>query len=54
MTAFTDHLVEANRDLWAAMAAHPFVLGLARGTSRTAPCRPGSSRTGCLWSRSGE
>jgi thiaminase/transcriptional activator TenA len=32
MTAFTDHLVEANRDLWAAMAAHPFVLGLADGT----------------------
>ena len=32
MTAFTDHLVEANRDLWAAMAAHPFVLGLAHGT----------------------
>src|SRR5215212_2020098 len=32
MTAFTDHLVEANRDLWAAMAAHPFVLGLAEGT----------------------
>lgn len=32
MTAFTDHLVEANRDLWAAMAGHPFVLGLADGT----------------------
>src|SRR5215218_160492 len=32
MTAFTEHLVEANRDLWAAMAGHPFVLGLARGT----------------------
>src|SRR5215213_4655818 len=32
MTAFTDHLVEANRDLWAAMADHPFVLGLADGT----------------------
>ena len=32
MTAFTLHLVEANRDLWAAMAAHPFVLGLAHGT----------------------
>src|SRR5215217_1853630 len=32
MTAFTDDLVEANRDLWAAMAAHPFVLGLAHGT----------------------
>jgi thiaminase len=32
MTAFTDHLVEANRDLWAAMTDHPFVLGLAHGT----------------------
>jgi thiaminase/transcriptional activator TenA len=32
MTAFTDHLVESNRDLWAAMAGHPFVLGLAQGT----------------------
>jgi thiaminase len=32
MTGFTDHLVEANRDLWAAMAGHPLVLGLARGT----------------------
>ena len=32
MTAFTDQLVEANRDLWAAMAGHPFVLGLAEGT----------------------
>jgi thiaminase len=32
MTAFTDQLVEANRDLWAAMAGHPFVLGLADGT----------------------
>jgi thiaminase/transcriptional activator TenA len=32
MTGFTDHLVEANRDLWAAMAGHPFVLGLADGT----------------------
>jgi formylaminopyrimidine deformylase / aminopyrimidine aminohydrolase len=32
MTAFTDHLVEANRDVWAAMAGHPFVLGLAQGT----------------------
>ncbi len=28
MTAFTDHLVEANRDVWAAMAGHPLVLGL--------------------------
>jgi thiaminase len=32
MTGFTDHLVEANQDLWAAMAGHPFVLGLAHGT----------------------
>jgi thiaminase len=32
MTGFTDHLVEANRDVWAAMAGHPFVLGLAQGT----------------------
>jgi formylaminopyrimidine deformylase / aminopyrimidine aminohydrolase len=32
MMAFTDHLVEANRDLWAAMAGHPLVLGLAQGT----------------------
>ena len=32
MTAFTDHLVEANRDVWAAMADHPLVLGLADGT----------------------
>jgi thiaminase len=32
MTAFTDELVEANRDLWAGMADHPFVLGLAEGT----------------------
>ena len=32
MVAFTEHLVEANRDLWAAMAGHPFVLGLADGT----------------------
>jgi hypothetical protein len=29
MTAFTDHLVEANRDLRAAMAGHPFVRGWA-------------------------
>jgi thiaminase len=34
MMGFTDHLVEANRDLWAAMAGHPFVLGLAEGTLR--------------------
>jgi thiaminase len=32
MTGFTDHLVEANRALWAAMAGHPLVLGLADGT----------------------
>jgi thiaminase len=32
MTGFTEHLVEANRDLWMAMAGHPFVLGLADGT----------------------
>jgi thiaminase/transcriptional activator TenA len=32
MVAFTDRLVEANRAVWAAMASHPFVLGLARGT----------------------
>jgi thiaminase len=29
---FTEHLVESNRDLWMAMAGHPFVLGLADGT----------------------
>src|SRR5213592_3801508 len=32
MTVFTEQLVEANRDLWAAMAGHPLVLGLADGT----------------------
>jgi thiaminase len=32
MTGFTGNLVEANRDLWAAMADHPFVLALAQGT----------------------
>jgi thiaminase len=32
MTAFTDRLAEANRAVWAAMAGHPFVLGLAEGT----------------------
>ena len=32
MMAFTDDLVEANRDLWAAMTGHPFVVGLADGT----------------------
>src|SRR4030095_16030139 len=32
MTVFTEHLVESNRALWAAMAGHPFVRGLADGT----------------------
>ena len=32
MTGFADDLVEANRDVWAAMAGHPLVLGLADGT----------------------
>jgi thiaminase len=32
MVAFTDRLIEANRAVWAAMADHPFVLGLADGT----------------------
>jgi thiaminase len=32
MTAFSERLVEANRATWTAMAAHPFVLGLADGT----------------------
>jgi thiaminase len=32
MVAFTDRLIEANRAVWAAMAGHPFVLELARGT----------------------
>jgi formylaminopyrimidine deformylase / aminopyrimidine aminohydrolase len=32
MVAFTDRLVEANQAVWAAMAGHPFVLGLAHGT----------------------
>ena len=32
MPTFTDHLMEANRDVWVAMAGHPFVLGLAGGT----------------------
>jgi formylaminopyrimidine deformylase / aminopyrimidine aminohydrolase len=32
MAGFTDQLVEANRDLWVAMAGHPLVLGLADGT----------------------
>jgi thiaminase len=32
MRVFTERLVESNRDLWAAMGGHPFVLGLADGT----------------------
>jgi thiaminase len=32
MRSFTEGLVEANRAVWAAMAGHPFVLGLAHGT----------------------
>src|SRR5918996_574475 len=32
MVAFTDRLIEANRAVWAAMAGHPLVLGLAAGT----------------------
>jgi thiaminase len=32
MVAFTDRLIEANRAVWATMAGHPFVLGLAGGT----------------------
>jgi thiaminase len=32
MTALTDRLVQGNQAVWAAMAAHPFVLGLADGT----------------------
>jgi thiaminase len=32
MRSFTERLVEANRAVWAAMAGHPFVLGLAHGT----------------------
>jgi thiaminase/transcriptional activator TenA len=32
MTGFTGNLVGSNRDLWAAMAGHPFVLALAQGT----------------------
>ena len=39
MTAFTDHLLEANRDLWAAMADHPLVLGLADGNLPDGPLR---------------
>ena len=32
MASFSDRLVKANRATWTAMAAHPFVLGLADGT----------------------
>lgn len=32
MSGFTETLVEANGDLWAAMAGHPWVRGLATGT----------------------
>jgi thiaminase/transcriptional activator TenA len=32
MTGFSERLVEANRPVWEAMAAHPFVLGLADGS----------------------
>ena len=39
MTRFTDQLLEANRALWAAMAGHPFVLGLAHGTLPEAALR---------------
>jgi thiaminase len=39
MGAFTDRLVEANRAVWTAMAAHPFVLGLADGTLPDAALR---------------
>src|SRR4029453_13663543 len=41
MTVFTEHLVEANRDLWMAMASHPFVLGLADGTLPDSPLQAG-------------
>jgi thiaminase len=39
MGTFSDHLAEANRGVWAAMAAHPFVLGLADGTLPDAALR---------------
>jgi thiaminase (transcriptional activator TenA) len=32
MSGYTDTLVDANRDLWATMADHPWVRGLAAGT----------------------
>ena len=39
MAGFGDRLVEANRTVWAAMAAHPFVLGLADGSLPEAALR---------------
>jgi thiaminase/transcriptional activator TenA len=39
MGSFAERLVEANRAVWAAMAAHPFVLGLAGGTLPDAALR---------------
>jgi thiaminase len=39
MRSFTERLVEANRAVWAAMAGHPFVLGLAHGTLPEAALR---------------
>src|SRR6266545_2276628 len=39
MTALSDRLVEANRTVWTAMAAHPFVVGLADGTLPDAALR---------------
>ena len=39
MTALSDRLVEANRAVWTAMAAHPFVVGLADGTLPDAALR---------------
>jgi thiaminase len=39
MTAFSERLVEANRATWTAMAAHPFVVGLADGTLPDASLR---------------
>jgi thiaminase len=39
MGTFSDRLAEANRGVWTAMAAHPFVLGLADGTLPDAALR---------------
>jgi thiaminase len=39
MTSFGERLVEANQAVWAAMAAHPFVLALAGGTLAEPPLR---------------